>query len=127
MRNNFGEVESGLPVLLVHVQKRMISKCLATGTVQDMMRKLQSKMAETAEAKKRDGLTWEEHLKITDEENQITVLLEELTEMMNEMTKKTEEIKENKEEKDEQQETNVTKITSIPFNFHDDIFPTLQP
>ena len=124
MLNNFGEVESGLPVLLVHVQKRMMSKCLVTGTVQDMMRELQIKMAENAKAKKRDDLASDEHLKKTPEEDQINALLKELTEMINEMTKKTEEIKENKEE---DTETNVTKITSKPFNFIDEVFETIEP
>ena len=124
MLNNFGEVESGLPVLLVHVQKRMMSKCLVTGTVQDMMRELQIKMAENAKAKKRDDLTSDEHLKKSPEEDQINALLKELTEMINEMTKKTEEIKENKEE---DTETNVTKITSKPFNFIDEVFETIEP
>ena len=124
MLNNFGEVESGLPVLLVHVQKRMMSKCLVTGTVQDMMRELQIKMAENAKAKKRDDLTSDEPLKKSPEEDQINALLKELTEMINEMTKKTEEIKENKEE---DTETNVTKITSKPFNFIDEVFETIEP
>ena len=121
MLNTFGELECGLPVLLVHVQKSV--NLNMSGTVQDMMRKLQIKMKETAEAEKRRDLTWEERLKITNEEGQNKALLEDLTEMIN---KKTEETKENKEEKDEQQETNVTKVTSKPFDFIEDIFPVLS-
>ena len=120
MLNNFGEAESGLPVLLVHIQKsmpEMFKNC--TGTVQDMMRKLQIKMKETAEAKQKAGLSCD---RITHEEEENKALLEDLAEMIN---KRTEETKENKEEKDEQQETNVTKIISTPFNFLEDIFPKL--
>ena len=90
--------------------------------IQDMMRNLQIRMTETAKAKKKGDLTYDENLKITHEEEQNNTLLEDLAEMIK---KQTEETKENKDEKEEQQETNITKITSTPFNFQDDIFPNL--
>ena len=125
MLNNFAEAESGLPVLLVHVQKSMPEMFInMTGKtdIQDMMRNLQIRMTETAKAKKKGDLTYDENLKITHEEEQNNTLLEDLAEMIK---KQTEETKENKDEKEEQQETNITKITSTPFNFQDDIFPNL--
>ena len=126
MLNNFAEAESGLPVLLVHVQKsmpEMFKNMTGKTDIQDMMRNLQIRMTETAKAKKKGGLTCDENLKITHEEEQNNTLLEDDLAVM--IKRQTEETKENKDEKEEQQETNVTKIASTPFNFQDDIFPNL--
>ena len=85
MLNSFAEAESGLPVLLVHVQKsmpEMFKNMTGKTDIQDMMRNLQIRMTETAKAKKKGGLTCDENLKITHEEEQNNTLLEDLAEMI---------------------------------------------
>ena len=132
MRNNFGEIESSLSVLLVHVQKNMVEQRLAsstTGTVQQSMLSLKNLMKENEEAKARQDLTLEERLEVKNIEEQIEIAQAKLTEMM---MKKTEETKEGKDKdsksklmEDYDTGTNVHKIQSTDFDFIENIFPKL--
>lgn len=133
MQNNFGEIESALAVLLVHVQQNMVAERLAsstTGTVQEMMRNLIVLQKENEHAKTRQDLTLEERLELKNMGEQIEIAHSKLTDMM---TRKTEETKGGKE-KDNKSKlreeydtgTNVNKLTSKQFDFIEDIFPTLS-
>ena len=132
MRNNFGEIESPLSVLLVHVQKNMVEQRLAsstTGTVQQSMLSLKNLMKENEEAKARQDLTLEERLEVKNIEEQIEIAQAKLTEMM---MKKTEETKEGKDKdsksklmEDYDTGTNVQKIQGTDFDFIENIFPKL--
>ena len=132
MRNSFGEIESPLSVLLIHVQKNMVAQRLAsstTGTVQQMMLNLNNMMKENEEAKSRQELTLEERLEVKKIEEQIEIFQARLKEMM---MKKTEETKEgiDKDSKSKLMEdydtgTNVHKIQSTDFDFIENIFPKL--
>ena len=132
MRNNFGEIESPLSVLLVHVQKNMVEQRLAsstTGTVQQSMLSLKNLMKENEEAKARQDLTLQQRLEVKNIEEQIEKSQAKLTEMMK---KKTEETKEGKDKdsksklmEDYDTGTNVHKIQGTDFDFIENIFPKL--
>ena len=77
MRNSFGEIESPLSVLLIHVQKNMVAQRLAsstTGTVQQMMLSLNNLMKENEQAKARQDLTLQQRLQVKNIEEQIEKL-----------------------------------------------------
>ena len=132
MLNNFGEVESGLAVLLVHVQKNMVAKklvCSTTADVQQMMRNLNDLMKENIQMKGRDDLTIEESIevkKIDDDIKQAQEKLEHLIKIKTEETKSATKDPKAKLLEDDDAVTKSRRVTSKPFDFVDDIFPTLS-
>ena len=132
MLNNFGEIESGLAVLLVHVQKSMVSKKLAsstTATVQQMMRSLNDLMKENEQAKTREDLTFEERLevkKIDDHIRQARTKLDDLMRIKTEETKSATKDPAAKLLEDNDTEATISRVNSKPFDFVENIFPTLS-
>lgn len=130
MLNSFGEVESGLSALLVHVQKNMIEERFAgstTRTVQEEYRKVVEMEKENKQAKLRQDMTLEQRLEVKNIEEQIEIVQAKLTQTMN---KKIEETKNAKDDRSQlldeyDTEAKVTKITSKQFDFIGEIFPTL--
>ena len=132
MLNNFGEIESGLSVLLVHVQKHMLASRLydsTTGNVQDMMVATTKLMKENDQAKLRQDLTIEERLEVKNIEEQIDLAQAKLRDMMTRKTNETKEGKDNKskikEDLNDDSNTNGSRVASKPFNFIDEIFQKL--
>ena len=127
MLNNFGEIESGLSALLVHVQKKMDPlkmESSTTRTVQQEMQKCTEMMKENEQAKLRQDMTMEQRLEVQNIEEQIEIVRAKLTQIM---TKKIDESKNAKDDmatKDDN-EAKVTKINSKQFDFLE-IFPTLN-
>ena len=130
MRNNFGEFESGLAVLLVHVQKnRSRIASTTTETVQETMRTLndfQRKKEELTYSGKE--LNLEEQLEVRKIEEHIEQASTKLTDLMN---TKTEETKSSTQDApkpklldDDDEDSQKTRITSTPFNFEQDFYPT---
>jgi hypothetical protein len=128
--NSFGEVESGLSALLVHVQKNMIEERFAgstTRTVQEEYRKVVEMEKENKQAKLRQDMTLEQRLEVKNIEEQIEIVQAKLTQTMN---KKIEETKNAKDDRSQlldeyDTEAKVTKITSKQLDFIGEIFPTL--
>ena len=129
MRNNFGEFESGLAVLLVHVQKRRERVAsTTTETVQETMQKLKD-----FERKKKEltysgkELNSDEQLEVRKIEERIEQASTKLKDLMN---TKTEETKSRTQDApkpklldDDDDEQPKTRITSTPFNFEQDFYP----
>ena len=129
MLNNFGEIESGLSVLLVHVQKSMVAKKLAsstTATVQQQMRSLNDLMKQNEQQKTREDLTIEERLevkKIDDHIRQARTKLDDLMRIKTEETKSA--TKDAATKLLEDTDTTISRVNSKQFDFLEDIFPTL--
>ena len=130
MLNNFGEVESGLSALLVHVQKKMLGEKFAsstTSTVQEEMPKLMKMMKENEQAKLRQDMTSEQRLEVENIEEQIEIVYAKLSQILEKKTEETKNAKDDRKEFLDEYDTGakVTKIISKQFDFIGEIFPTL--
>ena len=130
MLNSFGEVESGLSALLVHVQKNMIEERFAgstTRTVQEEYRKVVEMEKENKQAKLRQDMTLEQRLEVKNIEEQIEIVQAKLTQTMNKKIEETKNAKDDISQLLDEYDTQakVTKITSKEFDFIGEIFPTL--
>ena len=128
MRNNFGEFESGLAVLLVHVQKsKSKGDSTATETVQETMRTINEF------ERKKEKLTYggkelnsEEQLEVRKIEESIAQANTKLFHLMSTQTEETkfgtEVAPKPKLLEDDDDEYLRKRITSTPFNFEQDFY-----